>query len=338
MVSVWEAVIDVQGWAWWGYVLLALGIGWLLLNMKTSRPDGTYLKTIHPYRKMIVALQPTRTESQVSFEIAVKADPIIAYMEKAKERFEVDFTHCMVAGVTISLMHTKEINRFIAGRRMYQRSEPSITFAAKRKRLNRTAALAAVKVPIDDTESFQELCARVESSISYHRSGVKTYNDKEFALLNAVPRSVMSFGLRVLRWMDAHNILPGAFIRDDVTYTSVYLANLGSIGMGTVAHHLFEWGNCPIFLAAGAVEERPVVVDGEIEVQRLIPVTFMFDDRITDALNAWIAIQAGVIAFENPEEYFGCLDDDDVFPLGSRLPTVPHQDGPDGRVTATAEP
>ena len=72
---------------------------------------------------------------------------------------------------------------------------------------------------------------------------------------------------RLLGRLDHFNLLPAFFIQDDPLYISVFVANLGSLKMGAAYHHLYEYGNCPLFLVLGQVEDRPGVVEGRVEVQ-----------------------------------------------------------------------
>ena len=44
---------------WIVYLAAVLFIVWVLMNFKTSRPDGTLIKT-HPYRRMMFFLFPVR--------------------------------------------------------------------------------------------------------------------------------------------------------------------------------------------------------------------------------------------------------------------------------------
>ncbi|MCH8276511.1 MAG: hypothetical protein IIA50_03085 [Bacteroidetes bacterium] len=97
--------------------------------MKKSRPDGIYAKNVHPYRKIIVQIQPTKTESQVAFDIALDAEPFMAYMKKAKDKFPLDYTHAAVAAVGIALIKHPELNRFI---RSLQESHPPPARSGKR--------------------------------------------------------------------------------------------------------------------------------------------------------------------------------------------------------------
>lgn len=291
---------------------------WLALNLKTSRPDGT-LERVHPYREMMAYIMPTRSESVVFFDTEVCADALLDYVRAAREHFPCDITHCLVAACGIAL-HSEQgasMNRFVVGRRLYRRKGVWLSFSMKRKKLDRTAKLAVVKQQVHGSDTFRDLCRRIEGAIDVQRSPVKTYADKEFQLFLRLPRPVLERSFRLLKWLDYHNCLPAAFMANDPLFTSVFVANLGSLGMDAGYHHLYEWGNCPLFLTAGKIVERPVVEDGAVVVRRVLPLRITYDERIDDGLNARFGLEILRAVLEDPRRYLGCLADDgsDARPL-----------------------
>ena len=53
----------------------------------------------------------------------------------------------------------------------------------------------------------------------------------------------------MVRWLDSVNLLPGSFIHPDPMYASMFIANLGSVKLESAFHHLYEYGNIPLFAA-----------------------------------------------------------------------------------------
>ncbi|MBI4703941.1 MAG: hypothetical protein HY744_22765 [Deltaproteobacteria bacterium] len=298
--------------------LLALSV---LVNLRTSRPDGSLLRGVHPYRRLMPFVMRTRGESVVYFDLAVDAEPLCAYLERARERFEVDVTHCIVAAAAAALFETPEMNCFVAGRRLYRRSGRFVSFSMKRKALDKRAKIAVVKLELRPEETFRELCARIGDAIGVERSDARTHADREYALFNLVPRPLLAAAVALFRWLDYHGLLPGSFIRDDAMYTSAFIANLGSLKMGAGYHHLYEWGNCPLFVMAGQIEERAVVAHAAVAVRRVLPLRFSYNERIDDGLTARAGLETLRRVLEHPGEHLGCLADDgsDARPLGEPL-------------------
>jgi len=278
------------------------------------RPDGELLR-IHPYRKMLSFIMPGRNESVVYYEDLARAEPILDYIARARAHFgmEVDLTHCLVAAGAAGLHAVPEMNRFVVGKRLYQRNEVSVTFSMKRKRLDKKAKLSAVKLKFEAGETFEATCRRMNEHVVVERSGEKTYSDKEVDLLSVLPRPALSAMMATVRVADYYNVLPEAFIRNDAFYTSMFIANLGSLGMNAGFHHLYEWGNCPLFMMVGRIEERALAIDGKLEAAKVLPIHWSYDERIDDALTSFDGIRHVRACLERPDELFGKLP-----PLGGK--------------------
>lgn len=308
---------------WW-MIALALGLPflvWLALELKTSRPDGTLLK-VHPLRRMMFYIMPTRTESVAYFDVYADATKLQEYLPLAREKFGANFTHAVVAAGEYGLGCNLNVNRFVAGKRMYQRKGRYITFSMKRKVLGQRstdkARLATVKLRTDGIGSFRDLCEQVNEKITVNRSGKKTSADKEIGLFDLLPRPLLALGASLIQKADYYNMLPAFFIEDDPLYTSMFIANLGSLDMDTGYHHLFEYGTCHAFVMVGRVHRHPVEVDGETVWRPRIHMRFTYDERMDDGLAARHGFTAMCRVLEDPFRWLGCLEDDgsDARPIG----------------------
>ncbi len=304
---------------WLLFGIAAFLVLWSALELKTGRPDGTLVQPLHPYRRLMAYIMRTRNESLVYFDSYVDAENLLVYLEQARRRFEVDVTHCLVAAAMIGLRENPSMNRFVVGRRLYDRNGIFVTFSMKRRAFDRAAKLATVKIEMRPDETFADLCARMNAAIGVERSDARTYADREFALLDALPRPVLALGVRALKTLDYYNLLPAAFIANDPLYTSLFVANLGSLGMGAGYHHLYEWGTCPLFLMAGKIDHVAVADGSTARSRRMLHIRFTYDERIDDGLNARFGIESVRRVLANPARYFGCIRDDgsDAFPLGA---------------------
>lgn len=302
-----------------GFLALAivLVVLWALAHAKHSRPDGRLLPSTHPYRAVMSHIMRTRNESVVYFDVYIDAEPLERYLADAQKLFAADLTHCFVAACLISLTQNPSMNRFSSGHRLYERFDRTISFSMKRKQLDKQAKLSTVKVTLRPGDTFRSLCDRINAEINVERSNKQTYQDKEFNLFTALPRPVFRGGVTLLKALDYYNLLPAEFIRRDPLFTSIFVANLGSVGMGAGFHHLYEWGNCPLFMMIGQVEERPVARNGTVEARRTIHIRWSYDERIDDGLSARFGIDGVNRVLTNPYELLGCLQQDgsDAHPL-----------------------
>ena len=68
-------------------------------------------------------------------------------------------------------------------------------------------------------------------------------------------------------------------IENDPMYSSVFVANLGSLGLDAGYHHLWEHGTCSTFAVVGRIHARH---DGV----QVMNVNYTYDERMEDGLYA----------------------------------------------------
>lgn len=298
----------------WILVALAAAVVlWLALELKTSRPDGTLAK-IHPYRRMMPIIMPTRNESVVYFDHEIDATALLAYLEAHGPALGCTISHITVAATAAGIHKHQRLNRFVAGQRVYQRRGVWVSFSMKRKKLNAQAKIATIKLEVPGEMTLAGLCERVNAKINRERSDEETYLDKELSLFLRLPHFILKRAAKVLFWANNHNLLPGSFIREDAMFTSIFVANLGSLKMNPGYHHLYEWGNCPLFMMVGQIVQREITLpDGTRAVRPVLPMRFSYDERVEDGLSAGRGLKDMVSLLEDPEAMFGA---DGLKPLG----------------------
>jgi len=280
------------------------------LEIPQRRTDGDLVKGTHPYRKLMPYIMPGRNESVCYYDDYIRSDKMLDYIERARAAFgtDVNITHLLVAAASNTLHQNPTMNQFISGSRLYRRKNVDVTFSMKRKKLNKKAKLSAVKMRMDEPEeSFQDLVERINSHIHIERSGRKTSVDQELDILSLLPRRLMTGVVSTVNWLDYNNILPKLFMEQDGFYTSMFIANLGSLGMRPAFHHLYEYGNCPLFLMVGRIEERPMVRDGVVVAENIMHIRWSYDERIDDGLSSNYGMTTFREALEDPDQFFGEL-------------------------------
>jgi 2-oxoacid dehydrogenases acyltransferase (catalytic domain) len=176
------------------------------------------------------------------------------------------------------------VNRFISGKRFYQRNQIVFNFVAK-KELSDEGEEVNVKIPFEPAETLLTVARRVNSYVRKAISDEGMANDRVVKVLARLPHSVKSFVAWGLEWLDRHNLMPSGMIESDPCFCSVFLANVGSFGLDTPFHHLYERGNCPIFMAMGRVKvQNRIEADGSVSERKLLRLRYSFDDRVTDGV------------------------------------------------------
>jgi hypothetical protein len=121
----------------------------------------------------------------------------------------------------------------------------------------------------------------------------------------ALPGPLVRLLVGLVRLLDRWNLVPGWFLRDDPMYSSLFLANLGSVGVSDAYHHLYEYGTTSIFGVMGAPQRMPFVEGDAIAVREGLRVRFTFDERIEDGFYSARSLSVAQSIMEDPERHLG---------------------------------
>jgi hypothetical protein len=175
------------------------------------------------------------------------------------------------------------LNRFVHRRGLYDRNHLCLSFIVK-KRLSEDSDETNAKIYFKPTDTLPEAMERINASIAEARGETMNDGDREATLAHAVPfgKAILTGGFRFL---DRFNLAPAWMLHNDPLFTSVFFANLGSIGLDTPYHHLYEWGTASLFVAMGKMFQKDVSRhEGSTSRRHFINFKVSVDERIADGL------------------------------------------------------
>jgi pyruvate/2-oxoglutarate dehydrogenase complex dihydrolipoamide acyltransferase (E2) component len=269
-----------------------------------DRSDGILLRKLPRFHKMFPHIMRTRTESTIYHHQRLRIGRTLAWLEKTHTSPEkkTSLFHIVLAAAVRTLALRPEANRFIAGRRIYQRRTIDLSFVVKRD-LSEKATETTVKISFDPRATIADVVQQATSVIKATKQSPTSRDEEASAVVTRLPRSLIRLATWAVRSLDYFGLLPASFIKGDALFTSVFLANLGSIGGDAVYHHLYEWGNAPFFVTVGRRKKEPVVNErGELEVEDVMDLKISLDERITDGVYFQSTIHLLTDLIENPEK------------------------------------
>ena len=233
-----------------------------------------------------------KNESVAFFEQEISMERAMAFIEawNARSARKISFFHLYTWAAAQTLAARPRLNRFIAGSRIYQRDGIWISYSAK-KSMTDDSPVVVRKCRIEPGRPFSELVDQLHADVGEGRSTKRSHVDKELSLVLALPAFLIRFLLILQTWLDGWNLLPHGLIANDPLYASMFIANLGSLKLDAVHHHLYEYGNIPIFACIG--KRRRVVVAndaGEVSTPLVCVVKYSYDERVEDGLYCAAAI------------------------------------------------
>ncbi len=265
-----------------------------------KRPDGKPATDVPASRRIMPFLLRSRTESAVYFEQEIDLTRTLPFLEELNSRRgdrKATLFHLFLWAAVRALDQRPRLNRFVMGGRLYQRDGIWISYSAK-KSLDDEAPIVLIKRRFDPATSFEALVDYVHADLSEGRSDKVSHIDRELKLFLAMPGWLLSIGVRLIKWLDALNLLPGSFIHPDPLYASLLVANLGSVRLESAYHHLFEYGTIPLFAAVG----RKKAVFTSAGERTVFSIKYTLDERVEDGLYCATALELVKQVLEDPQQ------------------------------------
>jgi pyruvate/2-oxoglutarate dehydrogenase complex dihydrolipoamide acyltransferase (E2) component len=280
-----------------------------------SRSDGTYLKKIDPFMRFFPYIMKGRNESAIYFRQQIDITDLKVWLNERNraaaasgEGVKSTLFHAVLAALVKIVNERPQINRFVIGRRVYQRHELSIAFVIKREfKDDSNEEIAVMKFSPDETLS--SISQRIQDEVKNVRQKAKEDEITRHGIVNwfnylmSMPRILLRGLVRFLAWLDYHGWLPRFFIELDPMHSSIFVSNLGSLGVDAPFHHLYEWGTTSVFMTIGVAEKVPAVAsDGSIAVRDVVNIAFTIDERISDGYYFARSMKRFRYFLERPEE------------------------------------
>lgn len=250
-----------------------------------DRKDGRWIRDIDGFHFIMPYLMPNRCDSEVYIEELIDVTEMVKYIEahnSVNKEFRLTPFHVITAAVGKIIYHRPYLNRFVAGRRLYQRNKITLAFVVKR-RFNDEAEESLLVTEIKEDTTLEQISRRIAGDAqTIRKEGGNDINDL-LDKLSKLPRWLMRLAMCVFRFLDFHGRMPESICRGDSNYASVLLSNLGSIKCNAVYHHLNNYGTNSIVITIGRIHKELMADDdGNTSVRDVVAIGATADERIAD--------------------------------------------------------
>ena len=270
-----------------------------------SRKEGRRIRSGMPMDAVTPFLMPDRSGASNMFSASVNVEKCERLLrEKRLEGMKgLGMIHIFMAAYIRVVSELPGINRFIRGQRVYARNNMEICMVIK-KELSLNAPETVIKLDATPTDTLYTVYENLSKLIEENkREGDNNSMDFFVRGLVNIPGLFLKFVVWILKTLDYMGLLPRALTKLSPFHGSLFITNMGSLGMPPIFHHLYDFGNLPMFLAMGKKRtEYALNKDGEVEAKRLIDFTVSCDDRICDGHYYATAFKRLQKLLENPEQ------------------------------------
>jgi hypothetical protein len=249
-----------------------------------DRYDGWRVRKVDAVFRVIPYFLRTRMDAQNFFEERIPIDHLESFIKEVKNEMpELSIMHIIIAALVRLFSQRPHLNRFVMWNKLFARNHLNVAIAIKRS-LSDEGEETLIKPYFQLTDTLQDVVRKIHTEQTKNQqTGQKNGSDTVSRILGYLPDSLMRLVVFVLFWMDKVGIMPKLIFRVSPWHSSIFLTNIGSIGVESIYHHLYEFGTCSMFVAMGKKTRKNIIEkNGNTVTQKSILLKFVLDERVCD--------------------------------------------------------
>ncbi|MDD3079639.1 MAG: 2-oxo acid dehydrogenase subunit E2 [Paludibacter sp.] len=249
-----------------------------------DRYDGWRVRKVDAVFSVIPYFLRTRMDAQNYFEERVPIDHIEQFIKEHKQDIpELSIMHVVMAALVRLVSQRPHLNRFVMWNKIFARNHVSFSIAVKRT-LSDNGEETLIKPYFMPTDTLQDIVRKTKQEQEKNQKvGQQNASDTISRILGLLPDFAMRVVVWVLLWLDKVGLMPRFIEQASPWHCSIFLTNIGSIGVESIYHHLYEFGNCSMFVAMGKKSRRHAFnKSGDLTAYKSILLKFVMDERICD--------------------------------------------------------
>ena len=270
--------------------------------MSQKFKEGRKIKSLQPMMKVSPYIMKNRNGSTNYFMDKFDLEPVEKYLkEKRLSGCEgLTLMHVIIAAYIRAVSCRPAINRFIRGQRIYARNNIEVCLAIKTE-MTLEADETVIKAEFQPEDTIFDVRDRINKTIDDYRNDPGGDFDKTAKILNMIPGLLMKFVIWFLNLIDYFGLLPRKLTKLSPFHGSFFITSMGSLGIPPVFHHLYDFGNVPIFLSFGSKRRENVLLDdGTVKKHKYVDFTIVTDERICDGFYYASAFKVMKSVMKNP--------------------------------------
>lgn len=254
-------------------------------RLRGDRREARRIRDLDPMHQLMPYFLPKRCDSEVYMHERIDITDALQFIREKNQaggETNLKLFHLILAALAKTVILRPCLNRFISGRRYYERCEVSLAFVVK-KQFSDEGEESLMILKADGDMTLDQISRRVAGEVKEVRKSGGNDLDSLLRVLAKFPRPVLAFFAWILRRLEYHGKMPAFLAEMDPYYCTAFVANLGSIKIGAPYHHLTEYGTNSMFVTIGEVHKETVPdPDGNPVLRDILEIGVTLDERIAD--------------------------------------------------------
>jgi len=252
-----------------------------------DRNDGRKIRSLPPMAQITSYFQTERNTCSNLFEESFEISHIERYIRQKRKEGLTDFgyTHVLLAAYVRALCKYPQLNRFISGQKVFSRGEDIQYCMVVKKEMTLESPDTSIKVHLNRHDTAEDVYNKLNAAVEEVKATQELDSgiDNLIASLLLIPGVVLKFVVWLLKLLDYFGLLPKFLTELSPFHGSLFFTSMGSLGIRPIYHHLYDFGNIPVFGAFGCKRRAlEVQEDGSVVQRKYMDLKFTLDERIVD--------------------------------------------------------
>lgn len=233
------------------------------------------------WRKVASTIYKKPTDSKIFGMVELDVTELEKYVaQKRKEGVKTTLTYLLTLIVGRAIrQEAPELNTFVKRGKIIQRKQVDATVSV----LLPGGQMGSVKVENADQLTTAEISEEIGNNIKNSRKGVENDTMQSKSMLAKLPWPFRNWLFRLYRTITINWGISIPFLGlDSNSFGSYIISNIGTVGLDTGYGSLLPSSNISFVFILGSIDKKPVVVNDEIVIRRVMWLSATLDHRVVD--------------------------------------------------------
>ncbi len=251
-----------------------------------DRSDGRKLRTISPMLRFMPYIMPKRSDALNYYTDSFEITEIEQFCRSKIKSGMIDFgfLHIIIAAYVRAVAMRPALNRFVSGQKIYSRGEDISVVMTIKRSMKLSSPDTCIKVHFTPYDTIDDVYRKFDTVVQANKNEEEVNSfDKLNRLLLLIPGLLCRWTVKFLNFLDYFGLLPKKLLELSPFHGSMIITSMGSLGIKPIYHHIYDFGNLPLFISYGA--KRSVVSldkEGNVKKRKYIDIKVVMDERICD--------------------------------------------------------
>lgn len=266
--------------------------------------EGRRIKTMTPMSTFMPYVMRQRSDACnfISDEIDITAVEDYVFKKRAEGYKSFGIMHVIIASYVRTVAEKPGVNRFIRGQKIWARNNIEVMLTIK-KEMKLNSPDTVIKIFPEPTDTAADIYNRINELVVENKQEGESDFDKTAKALTSVPGFLIKGAVGLLTLLDYFGLLPRFLTKLSPFHGSFFITSMGSLGIPPIYHHIYNFGNVPVFLSFGAKQsELYMDRDGTVKERKTVGLKIVTDERICDGYYYAAFLKSMRFYLKNPDK------------------------------------